>query len=99
MTVVEIKEAANRIIAGNEHKYGGKDNYGKPKREYIEKLVQMTDEQLFEEMKSKIWLSAYAANNPRSDYHFHCDATWDEGKRRGKSDLYGEAHRKVSESI
>ena len=74
-------------------KCDGKDNYGKPKSDYLTKLAEMDDASLFEEMKSKIWLSAYAANNPRSDYHWQCDACYDEGQRRKKPELYERAHR------
>ena len=35
-----------------------------------------------------MWLSAYAANNPRSDYHWQCDACYDEAIRRGDEGLY-----------
>lgn len=40
-----------------------------------------------------IWLSAYASNNPRSDYHWQCDACYDECKKRGKEDIYNRAHK------
>ena len=73
-----------------------KDNSGKTTQSYVEKLTAMTDEELSREMTSKIWLSAYAANNPRSDYHWQCDATWNEGQRRGKPELYERAHAKLS---
>jgi hypothetical protein len=51
-------------------KYQGKDNYGKPKSEYLARLTGMTDEELYDECKIKIWGSAFAANNSRSDYHW-----------------------------
>lgn len=63
---------------------------------YMEKLKSMTDEELFKECKDKIWLSAYASNNPRSCFHWQCDATYDEAKRREKVDLYSNAHKVVS---
>lgn len=65
------------------------------KTEYQSTLEAMTDEKLFEETKSKIWLSAYANNNPRSCYHWQCDFTYDEWMRRGKGDQYGIAHKQV----
>lgn len=74
--------------------YHGKDNYGKPKMDYIKNIIAKTDEELFEECKSTIWLSAYAANNPRSDYHWHCDVCYDESVRRG-SGIYKQAYDKV----
>lgn len=78
--------------------YAGNDNYGKPKKLYLEKLEAMDDDALRKECEQKIWLSAYAANNPRSDYHWHCDATYDECKRRGKPEIYSKAHKSVSEN-
>lgn len=76
-------------------KYKGLDNYGKPKNEYLDKIAKMTDKELHDETKDKIWLSAYAANNPRSDYHWHCDATYDEWNRRNNIDGYRKAYDKV----
>lgn len=75
--------------------YEGKDNHGKPKREYLEHIAQMTTEELFKETKERIWLSAYANNNPRSDYHWQCDATYDEWQRRGDDKSYAAAHKQV----
>ena len=67
-----------------------KDNYCKPREEYISKLAAMTDVELRKECNSKIWLSAYANNNPRSDYHFQCDYCYDECVRRDKVNIYSE---------
>jgi hypothetical protein len=75
-----------------DNKYLGKDNYGHPKQEYIDSLESMTDDALLEETKSKIWLSDYASNNPRSDFHWHADACYDECKRRGKTEIYQKAY-------
>lgn len=72
-------------------KYEGVDNHGKPKSEYLERLRSMTDDQLFSACKDMIWLSAYAANNPRSDFHWQCDACHDECKLRDKIDIYQKA--------
>jgi hypothetical protein len=72
--------------------YTGLDNRGKPKSAYFEKLKMLTDNDLFDETKNKIWLSAYANNNPRSDYHWHADACSDECKARNKSDIYQRAY-------
>lgn len=73
-------------------KYDGLNNYGKPKQEYIDRLTKMTDEELHTETRRMIWLSAYANNNPRSDYHWMCDATYDEWTRRGKPEGYKRAY-------
>jgi hypothetical protein len=56
--------------------------------------------ELMQETESKIWLSAYANNNPRSDYHWHVDACYDELMLRTGSDLvYGECYKNVIESL
>lgn len=79
--------------------YEGKDNNGKPKHEYVSKLATMTDTDLFKETESKIWLSAYANNNPRSDYHWHVDALYDEWVHRGKSEEYKKAYEQASRTM
>lgn len=78
-------------------KFEGKDNYGKPKSEFIDKLAGMDDEALQGEAEKYIWLSAYAANNPRSDYHWQCDATHAEAKKRDpeKASIYDRAYKNV----
>ena len=63
---------------------------------YVEKLQAETDGRLREVAEQMIWLSAYANNNPRSDYHWQADAVYDECQRRGKPGIYNDAHRKVS---
>jgi hypothetical protein len=63
---------------------------------YLKKLEAMTDEELYKECKDKIWFSAYANNNPRSCYHWQCDATYDEAKRRDKVEIYTKAHEVMS---
>ena len=77
-------------------KYQGKDNYGNPKSAYLAKIRAMSDGELYRETKDKIWLSAYASNNPRSDNHWQCDATYDEWVYRGKVEEYNKAHKEVS---
>jgi len=72
-------------------KYEGVDNYGKPKSQYLEELRAMIPEQLFARCKDMIWLSAYAANNSHSDFHWQCDACHDECKSRDKIDIYQKA--------
>lgn len=79
----------------NDDKYQGKDNYGRPKSDYIERIKDITDEELYAETKGMIWLSAYANNNPRSDYHWQCDACYDEWIRREKTNEYGRAWNEV----
>lgn len=79
-------------------KYDGEDNYGKPKSEYLNKLAKMTDKELSDKCEQMIWLSAFAANNPRSDYHWQCDAGYDECFNRGKISIYEKAWEKASGS-
>lgn len=80
-------------------KYEGNDNYGTPKAEYLSKISSMSDEALWKECESKIWLSAYAANNPRSDYHWHAVACYDECQKRKKPEIYKAAYKSIEESL
>jgi len=81
------------------NKYEGKDNYGKPKMEYVGTINNMSDEELFNETKSKIWLSAYANNNPRSDYHWHVDVRYDAWKERNDGEGYKKAYDEVVKGL
>ena len=72
--------------------FTGKDNYGKPKMGFVNKLLAMNDEDLQKQCEDFIWLSAYANNNPRSDYHWQCDACYDECQKRGKLEIYQRAY-------
>jgi hypothetical protein len=75
------------------------DNYGKPKQLYFDRLAAMDEKALFEECKLKIWLSAYANNNPRSDYHWQVDACGDECDRRGRKDIYKKAYDETYKEV
>ena len=79
--------------------YEGNDNYGHPKQEYIDKLQALDDAQLREACDQMIWLSAYANNNPHSDYHWQCDACYDECMRRDKGFIYERAYKSIEASI
>lgn len=80
-------------------KYTGQDNYGHDKQEYVAKLQAMELPALEKETESKIWLSAYAANNPRSDYHWHVDACWDVLMlRTGTDEAYAACYKRVWDS-
>ena len=79
----------------NKEKYIGLDNNGKPKSEYINRIVAMDDKAFFDECEQRIWLSAFATNNRRSDYHWQCDACFDESECR-EGDIYSKAHKKAS---
>jgi hypothetical protein len=77
--------------------YEGKDNYGKPKSEYVNKISNLDYDSLLEETKQKIWLSAFASNNPRSDYHWHVDVCYDELiKRDGNDSGYVKAYENAT---
>lgn len=76
-------------------KYEGNDNYDNPKSIYLDKLGIMDDRELRDACSQMIWLSAYANNNPRSDYHWQCDACYDECERRDKGYIYEQEHTKL----
>jgi hypothetical protein len=81
-------------------KYHGNSNYHKPKADYIRKIFAMTDEELENECEQYIWLSAYASNNPRSDYHWQCDACYDAAKARDKkASIYVRAYERIENSL
>jgi len=83
----------------NKEKYKGNDNYGHPKQGYLDELANMDNEQLREACNQMIWLSAYANNNPRSDYHWQCDACYDECVRRDKVYIYEQEHTKLVKEL
>ena len=68
--------------------------------EYRAKIAGLDDVALEEEAKDKIWLSAYATSNPKSDYHWQCDLCYDESVRRGGKDapIYSAAQKRASSS-
>jgi len=89
----QIVDTVNTLLKKDTFgKYKGMDNSGNPKTDYLTKLVQMSDIELYKECESKIWLSAFAANNHKSDYHWHCDACYVECVRRNKENIYSQAH-------
>jgi hypothetical protein len=73
----------------------GRSNYGTPRQEYADKLVIMTDTELFNNCKEFTWLSAYATNNKQSDYHWMWDACILECCRRDREDLFKKAGDEV----
>ena len=76
----------------------GTDNYGAPRQHFADTLAESDEEQFLRIAEDYIWLSAYADNNPRSDYHWKCDACYAEAKRRGKPELYDRAWKRASQS-
>ncbi len=67
------------------------------KAEWENKLKAMSEIQLRQACSEYIWLSAYASNNLRSEYHWKCDLCWDECCRRNRRDLYTEEHNKLTQ--
>lgn len=81
------------------NRYNGNNNYGKPKQEYLDKLKEMPDKELGKQCDLYIWLSAYANNNPGSDYHWQCDACYDECVARDRIDIYELAYKQQVASV
>jgi hypothetical protein len=77
-------------------KIDGNDNYGKPRQLYVDRITTMDEATFLKECETAIWLSAFAGNNPRSDYHWHVDACYSEAARRGKPGLYTIAYKNAS---
>ena len=65
------------------------------KTEYGTKLALLDAPALRKESNQMIWLSAYANNNPRSDYHWQVDMVYDECKRRNNPEIYEQEHAKL----
>lgn len=68
------------------------------KETYASKLSEMDDRAFVEEVAERCWLSAFAGNNPRSNYHWQADACYDEAKRRAKPWLYQRGWNKSYQS-
>jgi hypothetical protein len=76
----------------------GKDNYGKPRQAFADKMAAMDEKEYLKAAEQVIWLSAYANNNSRSDYHWQADACYDEAMRRNKQELYTTAFNNAKAS-
>ena len=76
-------------------KLEGRDNRGNPRQTYANRIAEMSERAFLKEAEQKIWLSAFANNNPRSDYHWQADACFDEAARRGQPDLYTRAFERA----
>jgi hypothetical protein len=70
----------------------GTSNYGSPAQEYADKIAGLLAENFVCEAAEAIWMSAWAANNPTSDYHYQASACYYEAQRRGNPDLYQQAY-------
>lgn len=63
--------------------------------DYKERLCNMGDDELYQETKLNILMSAYAWNHTNSHHHLRCDATYDAWKSRNKLSMYQKAHEEV----
>lgn len=79
-------------------KYSGKDNFGHSKIIFVNKMLELDDGEFSKKCEHYIWLSAYANNNPRSDYHWMCDVCYDICHNRNRIDIYEEAWERVCNS-
>lgn len=73
----------------------GEDNYGKPRQNFADKLNEASNSELLKIVEDRVWLSAYANNNPRSDYHWQADACYDACRMRGREDIYREGYARA----
>jgi hypothetical protein len=80
---------------GEALKLEGRDNYGKPRQEFADEIAAVDDEPFVKRAERTIWLSAYADNNPRSDYHWQAAACYHEAERRGDPELYSRAYARA----
>lgn len=88
---IEAGDPPEKLMA----RYAGVDNDGQPKETWLKALQAKDDKAFVKEAETSIWLSAYANNNPRSDYHWQASACYDEAKRRGKPELYTKAYNQA----
>ena len=66
--------------------------------DYVARLQQLDEHEMFRECEKMVWFSSFAKNNPISDYHFMCFACYAECKARNRMDIYNRAHEKMAES-
>lgn len=58
------------------------------RQDFADKLAAASEDELAKECNRYIWLSAFAANNSNSDYHWMCDACYYECYRRDLVEIY-----------
>lgn len=73
-----------------------RDNRFRPRSIFTDEIAGLSDEGFVKRAETIIWLSAFANNNPRSDYHWQADACHDEATRRGKPELYSQAQAQAA---
>lgn len=76
----------------------GNDNYGRPRWEYLVKIASMDDQAIETEAEKVVWLSAFANNNPMSDFHWQADAIYDECADRQKPEIYKRGFQRAKTS-
>lgn len=83
-----------RITGFDEHALhvSGRNNDGTPAQGFADKLAQADEEEFLREAAQVIWLSAFASNNPTSDWHWQAHACYYEAQRRGDENLYQRAY-------
>jgi hypothetical protein len=77
----------------------GYNNKREPRQPFADHIATLDDASFVKDAETIIWLSAYANNNPHSDYHWQADACYDEALRRGKPELYNAAFTRVYNSV
>lgn len=56
----------------------------------------MSDDEFVKAAEMQIWLSAFAANNPKAPAHAEADMAWQEARNRGKPFLYDQAWKRAA---
>lgn len=62
---------------------------------FLKEIENLTDEELQDKCEHYIWMSGYAANNQRSNYHRMVDALYSKCSREGKVNIYKAAYKEV----
>jgi len=69
----------------------GTSNYDRPAQEWADKVAALDDDQFVSEGAEAIYWSAWANNNPTSDYHYQATVFYYDAQRRGNPGLYQQA--------
>jgi hypothetical protein len=91
-------QPADGCCGGGIGPFDGNDNFGKPRQDFADKLAAMDEAAYLKAAEQVIWLSAYANNNPKSDYHWQATACYKEAERRGDKALYTRAYNQARAS-
>lgn len=85
----------DEILKALEQRFPGKDNNGEPKNLFFKRALGLPRDKLLKLTQERIWLSAYANNNPHSDYHWQADSLYQIFYHRQDTDGYTIAYRKA----